>query len=161
MLGCGLSIRWQDMVHVQYIFFRNVKHNFKCEGLAKLVSNAARAYAVGDFRYWFEEIQLRNNNCANYLLDIGLPHWTLAYFPGIRYNIMSSNISESLNATLQKAMTFPIMTMVEFIRNILMSWFCKRREEARKTKTRCTPEIEEILIEHLKEATDCAIIGST
>lgn len=126
-----------------------------------MVSNETMAYTVGDFRYWFEEIQKRNNRWANYLLDIGLTHWALAYFPGMRYNIMSSNISESLNAAHQKAMSFPIVIMVEYIRTMLMRWFCQQREEAKKTKTRCTLEIEEIMIEHLKDATDCAVIAST
>lgn len=138
-----------------------MNHTFKCEGLAAMVSNAARAYTVGDFRYWFEEIKKRNMDCARYLMDIGLKHWTLAYFPGMSYNIMSSNISESLNSVLQKAMSFPIVTMVEYIKTMLMGWFCERREAARKTKTRCTPEIEDILIEHLKDANDCGVISST
>ncbi|KAG7548439.1 Zinc finger SWIM-type [Arabidopsis suecica] len=141
--------------------FRNVKHNFKSAGLASMVSNAARAYTVGDLRYWFEEIQKRNMECANYLIEIGISHWTLAYFPGMRYNLMSSNISESLNAALQKAIDFPIVTLVESIRTMLMRWFCERREKAKKALTRCTPEIEQLLIDHLKEATDCAVIAST
>lgn len=116
--------------------FRNVKHHFKCEGLAVMVSNAARAYTVGDLRYWWDEIVARNRKCAEYLLEIGIPHWTLAFFPGMRYNLMSSNISESLNVTLQKAINFPVVTMVEFIRTTLMRWFCQRRAEANKTQTR-------------------------
>ncbi|XP_020877644.1 uncharacterized protein LOC110227537 [Arabidopsis lyrata subsp. lyrata] len=141
--------------------FRNVVHHFKCEGLAKMVSNAARSYTVGDLRYWFEEIQKRDINCANYLVEIGISHWTLAYFPGMRYNVMSSNISESLNAAMQKAIDFPIVTMVEFIRTMLMRWFYERREAATRTRTRCTPEIEEMLIDHLKLATDCAVIAAS
>ncbi|CAE5956850.1 unnamed protein product [Arabidopsis arenosa] len=141
--------------------YKNVVHHFKCEGLAKMVSNAARSYTVGDLRYWFEEIQRRNIECANYLVEIGISHWTLAYFPGMRYNVMSSNISESLNAAMQKAIDFPIVTMVEFIRTMLMRWFCERREVATRTRTRCTPEIEEMLIDHLKEATDCAVIAAS
>jgi len=93
--------------------FRNVVHNFQCEGLAKMVSMAARSYTVGDLRYWFEEIHKRNIQCAKYLVEIGLSHWTLAYFPGMRYNVMSSNISESLNAAMQKAIDFSVVTMVE------------------------------------------------
>ncbi|KAG7591226.1 Zinc finger PMZ-type [Arabidopsis thaliana x Arabidopsis arenosa] len=71
------------------------------------------------------------------------------------------NISESLNAALQKAIDFPIVTLVESIRTMLMRWFCERREKAKKALTRCTPEIEQLLIDHLKEATDCAVIAST
>jgi len=140
--------------------FRNVVHNFQCEGLVKMVSMAARSYTVGDLRYWFEEIQKRNIQCAKYLVEIELSHRTLAYFPGMRYNVMRSNISESLNAAMQKAIDFPVVTMVEFIRTMLMRWFCERRQTAAKTKTRCTLEIEDLLIDHLKLATDCAVIAA-
>lgn len=139
--------------------FRNVKHNFHCAGLAAVVSKAARAYTVGDFKFWWAEIVRRKPNCAKYLLKIGLPHWTLSHFPGMRYNVMSSNISESLNAALQRAVDYPIVSMVEFIRAMLMRWFWCRRTKAAKTNTRCTPEIEDLLIDHLKEAVDCAVLS--
>lgn len=79
----------------------------------------------------------------------------------MRYNIKNSNISESLNAAMQKAMVFPIVTLVEYIKTMLMRWFGQRRAEAKRTKSRCTAEVEEILIEHLKDAIECAVIGST
>ncbi|XP_019089135.1 PREDICTED: uncharacterized protein LOC109127961 [Camelina sativa] len=96
-------------------------------GLATVVSKAARAYTVGDFRYWWREIENRKPACATYLTEIGLPHWTLSHFPRDRYNIMSSNISESLNAAMQTAVDYPIVSMVEFIRAMLMRWFYCRR----------------------------------
>ncbi|CAE6068686.1 unnamed protein product [Arabidopsis arenosa] len=139
----------------------NVKHKFSNEGLAGIVSKAARAFTVGDFRWWWREIESRKPACASYLLNIGLPHWTLSHFPGMRYNIMSSNISESLNAALQKAVDYPIVSMVEFIRAMLMRWFWCRRTVARKAKTRCTPEIEELLIDHFKESVDCAVLSAS
>lgn len=141
--------------------FRNIKHRYRCEGLATVVAKAARAYTVGEFRYWWEEIEKRNPKCAEYLLNIGLPHWTLSHFPGNRYNVMSSNISESLNAALQKAVEYPIVSMVEFIRAMLMRWFWCRRTLAGKTKTRCTPEIEDLLIEHLKDSVDCGVLAAS
>ncbi|XP_019100822.1 PREDICTED: uncharacterized protein LOC109132845 [Camelina sativa] len=112
---------------------------------------------VGDFRYWWREIEHRNQECADYLMEIGLPHWTLSHFPGSRYNIMSSNISESLNAAMKKAVDYPIVSMVEFLRAMLMRWFWCRRTLAGKTKSKCTPEIEDLLIDHLKESKDCGV----
>ncbi|KAG7586993.1 Transposase MuDR plant [Arabidopsis thaliana x Arabidopsis arenosa] len=141
--------------------FRNVKHKFHCEGLAGIVSKAARAFTVGDFRWWWREIERRKPTCAKYLMNIGLPHWTLSHFPGMRYNVMSSNISESLNAALQKAVDYPIVSMVEFIRAMLMRWFWCRRTVARKATSRCTPEIEELLIDHFKESVDCAVLSAS
>ncbi|EOA15769.1 hypothetical protein CARUB_v10006926mg [Capsella rubella] len=140
---------------------RNVRHNFDCDGLASIVNKEARAYTVGDFRVWWAEIKGRSQKCAAYLTAIGLPHWTLSHFPGIRYNIMSSNISESLNAAMQKAIDYPVVPMVEFIRAMLMRWFYLRRIKANKARTRCTPEIEAILIEHLREALNCAVLSAS
>ncbi|XP_010481071.1 PREDICTED: uncharacterized protein LOC104759891 [Camelina sativa] len=110
--------------------FRNVKHKFKCGGLASMVSKAARAYTIGDFEYWWKEIENRKPACAIYLREIGLSHWTLFHFFGNRYNVMSSNISESLNAAMVRAVDYPIVSMVEFIRAMLMRWFWCRRTKA-------------------------------
>ncbi|XP_010481010.1 PREDICTED: uncharacterized protein LOC104759829 [Camelina sativa] len=139
--------------------FRNVKHNFGCEGLVGRVSKAALAYTVGDFRYWWREIKHRDQRCADYQTEIGFPHWTLSHFPENRYNIMSSNISESLNAAMKKAVEYPIVSMVEFIRAMLMRWFWCRRKLAGKTNSKCTPEIEDLLIDHLKESKDCGVLS--
>ncbi|XP_010446204.1 PREDICTED: uncharacterized protein LOC104728999 [Camelina sativa] len=136
-------------------FFENLKR------LATVVSKAARAYTIGDFRYWWREIENRRPACITYLTEIGLPHWTLSYFLGDRYNIMSSNISESLNAAMQTAVDYPIVSMVEFIRAMLMRWFYCRRTMANKMKTRCTPEVEEILIDHLKDAVDYRVLSAS
>ncbi|XP_010484974.1 PREDICTED: uncharacterized protein LOC104763274 [Camelina sativa] len=85
----------------------------------------------------------------------------LSHFPGDRYNIMSGNISESLNAAMQTAVDYPIVSMVEFLRAMLIRWFYCRRKVANKAKTRCTPEIEEILIDHLQHAVDYRVLSTS
>lgn len=141
--------------------YRNVKHRFKCAGLAGIVDNAARAYTIGDFRYWFSEIEKRKPACVEYLLDIGLPHWTLSHSLQMRYNLMSSNISEALNATMVKAVDYPIVSMVEFIRTMLMRWFYLRRKHVGSTVSKCTPEVEGILVENLEDSVDCAVLSAS
>ncbi|KAG7572603.1 Zinc finger SWIM-type [Arabidopsis suecica] len=71
---------------------------------------------------------------------------------GKRYNIMSSNVAESLNAAMAKALEFPIVSMVETIRMMLMRWFYCRRVKANKHLSPVTPEVEEILMKHLSES---------
>ncbi|XP_010424528.1 PREDICTED: uncharacterized protein LOC104709652 [Camelina sativa] len=126
-----------------------------------MVSKAARAYTIGDFEYWWKEIENRKPACAVYLREIGLSHWTLFHFSRNRYNVMSSNIFESLNEAMVTAVDYPTVSMVEFIRAMLMRWFWCRRTKARKTKTRCTPEIEDMLIDHLEESVDCAVSSAS
>ncbi|XP_023640325.1 uncharacterized protein LOC111831047 [Capsella rubella] len=140
---------------------RNVKSNFQCERLAGMVSNAARAFTERDFNYWCKEVQSRKQQCVKYLEDIGLPHWTLYHCPKRRYNLMSSNISESLNAAMLKAVDYPIVAMGEFIRAMLMRWFYLRRKHSGKTKTRCTPEVELILLDNLEDAVGCAVLSAS
>lgn len=138
--------------------YRNVKSRYaRQQGLAHLVSKAACAYTVGEFRTHFQEIESRSPLCANYLRDIGISHWTRVYFQGKRYNIMSSNVAESLNAALAKALEFPIVSMVETIRMMLMRWFYCRRVKAEKHLSPVTPEVEEILMKNLETSADYSV----
>lgn len=102
-------------VHIE----RNVRQ-FAGKGLSCLVGKAARAFNVGDYRFWYAEIALRSTRCAEYLDGISLEHWTQAYCEAKRYNIMSSNVAEALNSAIAKIVELPIVTMVESIRTKLM-----------------------------------------
>lgn len=133
--------------------FRNVKSRYaRQKGLAYLVSKAATTYTVGDFRQKFDEIERRSPLCANYLRGIGISHWTRVYFQGQRYNIMSSNVAECLNAALAKALEFPIVSMVETIRMMLMRWFYCRRSRANNHESDLTPEVEDRIMKNLADS---------
>ena len=90
------------------------------------VSRAATAYRLIDFHSHFNEVVMFDPTCARYLDLVGFCHWARAYFEGDRYNVMTTNIAESLNAVLKEAGELPI----EFIRTTLMTWFAERREAA-------------------------------
>ncbi|XP_023639528.1 uncharacterized protein LOC17890225 [Capsella rubella] len=138
--------------------YRNVKSIYaRQKGLGYLVAKAAAAYTVGEFRNKFDEIERRSPACANYLRGIGMSHWTRVYFQGKRYNIMSSNVAESLNAALAKSLEFPIVSMVESIRMMLMRWFYCRREKANKHRSPVTPEVEELLMRNLSESAELTV----
>ena len=47
-------------------------------------------------------------------------------FPGPQYGHITSNIAESLNASLLKAREKPILGMFEHIHQHLMSWYAER-----------------------------------
>ncbi|KAG7584249.1 Zinc finger SWIM-type [Arabidopsis suecica] len=129
------------IVHLQ----RNVATKFKKRMLAGLISKAARAYRKTTFYEFFEEIERASPGCAEYLMVIGLEHWTRSHCYGQRYNIMTSNVAESLNAVLKEARELPIVTTLEYIRGTLMTWFEKRREKATQHDKPLTPKVEEIV----------------
>ncbi|CAE5987980.1 unnamed protein product [Arabidopsis arenosa] len=124
---------------------RNVATKFKKRMLAGLISKAARAYRKTTFYEFFEEIERASPGCAEYLMVIGLEHWTRSHCYGQRYNIMTSNVAESLNAVLKEARELPIVTTLEYIRGTLMTWFEKRREKATQHEKPLTPKVEEIV----------------
>ena len=52
---------------------------------------------------------------------------------------MTSNNAESFNNKTRNARTFPITTLLEFIRFTLQTWFFERGEIANKLNTKLTP----------------------
>lgn len=69
--------------------------------------------------------------CADYLVGIGFEHWARAHFVGIMYNLMTSNITESLNAALGESSGFPIVPLMDYIRGSL--WDGSPKEGTRRT----------------------------
>ncbi|RID77823.1 hypothetical protein BRARA_A00703 [Brassica rapa] len=143
----GLSKVYPNAGHCACIVHlkRNIRTNFRQRQLGYLVSKAARAFRMGMFYETFAEISSINQACADYLIDIGLEHWTRSHFPGRRYNIMTSNLAESWNSVLRDAREYPIVPLVEFIRTKLMSWFTTRRDSIQDVDTGLTPKVNSIL----------------
>ncbi|KAA0054422.1 transposase [Cucumis melo var. makuwa] len=57
------------------------------------------------------------------LESIGFAKWSRAYSPRRIYNVMTTNISESLNSAKLKARELPICSMLEILRIMLQRWF--------------------------------------
>ena len=74
---------------------------------------------------------------------------TRAHCKGEHYNIMSSNNSESMNNVLSKAKTYPIVYMLEFIREVLIRWFASRRKKVARCKSLVMPEVDERFLQDL------------
>ncbi|XP_018435867.1 uncharacterized protein LOC108808181 [Raphanus sativus] len=124
---------------------RNIRTNFRERHLGHLVAKAARAYKLHDFYVTFNEIKAMDPACASYLIEIGFEHWARSHFSGNRYNVMTSNLAESWNSVLCKAREFPIVQLLDFICEKIMTWFAKRREVATKCSGELTPRIEQQL----------------
>ncbi|CAE5986636.1 unnamed protein product [Arabidopsis arenosa] len=142
------------IVHLQ----RNVATKFKQKMLAPLISKAARAFKKSTFTEYFEEIERVAPRCAEYLMAIGWEHWTRSHCNGDRYNIMTSNVAESLNAVLKEARELPIVSTLEFIRGTLMTWFSKRREAATNHTEPMTPKVEEMVLRNYERSTSYEVI---
>ncbi|XP_013694933.1 uncharacterized protein LOC106398994 [Brassica napus] len=134
---------------------RNIKTHYKNKHLGYLIGKAARAFQLSEFYTAFNEIKNINPSCAEYLIDIGLEHWSRAHFSGNRYNIMTSNIAETWNSVLHEAREYPILPLVEYIRTKLMNWYAERRDVTQLGSSRLTPRVTEILEANFERSGGC------
>lgn len=129
------------IVHLE----RNVTARFKNKGLARMVRNAGCEFKIAAFKKLYKEIKSRNHECALYLEKIGMAHWTRVYFQGDRYNLMTSNIAESLNKALVGGRSLPILELVKFIRAMLTRWFSARRKKSGEHTELVPPYVDKIM----------------
>ncbi|KAL5552088.1 hypothetical protein UlMin_002264 [Ulmus minor] len=98
-------------------------------------------------------MEKRFPSVARYLKEIvGFELWARAHFPSKRYNIMTSNIAESLNSMFKKAREFPVVALLYAIQAKMSSWFSDRRKIAAGIKSPITPLMEEKVRERWNEA---------
>ncbi|KAJ9566920.1 hypothetical protein OSB04_002886 [Centaurea solstitialis] len=77
------------------------------------------------------------------LLDRVNPNrWSRAHFPGLRYNIMTSNSVECMNAHSRFARKGAIVGLMEYFRAFQQEWYSKRRELAARLTNTLTPWAE-------------------
>ena len=88
----------------------------------------------------------------NYLLQVGVEKWARAHFERKRYDVMTTNISESLNNVLVNAREYPIEALIEHFRSLLQRWFYERRNKADQTFTYLTNHANKCLRDREKIA---------
>ena len=83
-----------------------------------------------------------------FLVDVGVERWARALFHDDRYNIMTSNIVEALNAVLKNSRKYPLLLLLDAIMEKMSEWFNNRRMMADNLTSPLTPECENILRDH-------------
>ncbi|XP_019092300.1 PREDICTED: uncharacterized protein LOC104748569 [Camelina sativa] len=68
--------------------------------------------------------------------------WARCHFPGYRYDINTNNAAESINAALRTPREYPIIPLLDSIREMMTRWFYESRELSAKHKDPLTVEVE-------------------
>jgi len=97
----------------------HIRRYGKKSGLPALVWQAGNTFRLKDFNNVCERIKKRSMGCWNFIEEMGLANWSRVHFTGERYNLMSSNIDESLNNALLPARGSPVVAFLEFIMKML------------------------------------------
>ncbi|KAG5600689.1 hypothetical protein H5410_032059 [Solanum commersonii] len=113
--------------------------------LAKVVShfyNAAKTYNKVEFYDHFNQIRDMVPKAAEHLESVGFHRWSRAFFSGNRYNIMTSNIAESVNAMFEVEREFSIIDLFDEINMRFAKLFHKRRMELVNSPNIFVPSME-------------------
>ncbi|XP_022893831.1 uncharacterized protein LOC111408289 [Olea europaea var. sylvestris] len=86
------------MCHIQ----GNLKTRYQGSGIVALFRRTAETYSFEEFTKFMGEIEHKSESTWEYLSDMGVEHWARSHFPRRRYNMMTSNNAESLNALFKK-----------------------------------------------------------
>ncbi|KAL5581504.1 hypothetical protein UlMin_013946 [Ulmus minor] len=100
-----------------YHLLNNLKTKFrnKTKELEQHYIRTAKTYNLQDFHVLFYTLCSAVPGVKEYLEAVGLDMWTRSHAPSRWYNIMTTNISESLNAVLVKFRELPITAFVNEI----------------------------------------------
>ncbi|KAF3676663.1 hypothetical protein FXO38_04192 [Capsicum annuum] len=87
--------------------------------------------------------------CLKY--DVGFKKWSGAHFPGNRFNIMTTNIVESLNVMLLGEREYPMEAIFNSIAHRFGKIFRKRYAEVNNSRTTFIPKAEKMLRKNMTE----------
>ncbi|PHT97350.1 hypothetical protein BC332_33712 [Capsicum chinense] len=114
----------------------------------------AKAYSPEEFTDHFVEFK---NYCpeATFFLEheLGFEKWSRAYFPGNRFDVMTTNIAESVNAILINEREYPVSSIFNSISKRFGEIFREKRAYVLKCKdNKFDPATEKILRNYMSEA---------
>ncbi|XP_015163676.1 uncharacterized protein [Solanum tuberosum] len=101
-----------------------------------------KAYDICEFNDQFNQIRDLVPKAAETLERIGFHTWSRAFYLGNRYNIMTSNSTESVNSMFDIKREFPIVALFEEINRRFALLFHQRRMELVNFANRFVPSIE-------------------
>ncbi|XP_022852007.1 uncharacterized protein LOC111373675 [Olea europaea var. sylvestris] len=124
---------------------KNLIARYSSSNVIFLFKRATLAYRVSEFDQFMTQIRTIRPSMASYLERAGISTWSQAHFVGNQYNVMTNNITESLNSVLRRHKSFPIISLIENITSLIKRWFYERKSASTKCSTTVTPKIDDEL----------------
>ena len=97
----------------------NVSNTYKNLDVTTLFVNASRVYHINKFNELMGELRIVKSKVFDKLIKDDVHKWSGAYFSIRRYDLMITNIVESMNSVLRHARKLPITPFIESICAIL------------------------------------------
>ncbi|XP_075111509.1 uncharacterized protein LOC142181831 [Nicotiana tabacum] len=116
-----------------YHLEQNLKQRKVKSEVIKLFQSATRVYRRKEFDLYMSDIAKVDKNTYDYLMEESPERWARSCSPRRRYDMLTTNIVESMNSMLLEARELSILRMMDFIQVKLQRWFYERRNEAEGT----------------------------
>ncbi|KAK2642062.1 hypothetical protein Ddye_023825 [Dipteronia dyeriana] len=124
-----------------------------------------RAYTEFEYNRHMEELRNLHHNAYDYVIDIGPHKWSRVHCPGRRYRVMTTNDAECINSSLKFARQLPMLTLAEFIRNMLQRWFHNRCRATQSMRHQLTDASHFVILKRVEKCgfmtvnpVDCEVI---
>ncbi|GKC14776.1 ankyrin repeat-containing protein [Tanacetum coccineum] len=118
----------------------------------ELFWKACKAYQISNFEERFSTLRYWLPSVANKLDMIGLQKWARVHFPGMRYNYITSNSAESVNALSRHSRKLPICMMIDWFIKSLQQWHFEHRQTTDEHKHELTPWAETKLAQRIAKS---------
>uniref|UniRef100_A0A1U7V1V0 Uncharacterized protein LOC104214260 n=1 Tax=Nicotiana sylvestris TaxID=4096 RepID=A0A1U7V1V0_NICSY len=116
-----------------YHLEQNLKRrNVKSE-VIKLFQSATRVYRRKEFDIYMSDIANADKKTYDYLMEEPPKRWARSCSPRRRYDMLTTNIVESMNSVLLEARELLMLRMMDLIQVKLQHWFYERRNKAEGT----------------------------
>ncbi|XP_058077551.1 uncharacterized protein LOC131225947 [Magnolia sinica] len=147
---------FQAAIHGYYAYhiYRNLVDTFKDKSLEIYYWQAVKTCRRADFDKFMHHIELANPLVHAWLREIGYEKWVSSHFPGKRFNLVTTNIVECVNALFKEAREYPVTMLIETVRLKIQEMFCKRRELASSFVGPLTPWAEKQIKDLIPKARD-------
>ncbi|KAI9181867.1 hypothetical protein LWI28_019468 [Acer negundo] len=126
-------------------FGENMKKRFHRKDVADIMDDAARSYSELKYNRHMEELRKLHKAAFDYAIAVGHHKWSRVHCPQRRYKVMTTNVAQCINSCLKFARQLPLITLAEFIRNMLQKWFHGRHAAAQSMRHRLT-EVAHLVI---------------
>ncbi|KAK2642469.1 hypothetical protein Ddye_024232 [Dipteronia dyeriana] len=139
-------------------FYKNIKKRYHRKDVAAIMDKAARTYTELQYNRHMEELRNLHPNAYEYVIDVSPQKWSRVHYPDRRYRVMTTNDAECINSCLKFARQLPMLTLAEFIRNMLQRWFHDWHKTAQSMRHQLTDAAHLVI---LKRVDKCNLARKT
>ncbi|XP_073037013.1 uncharacterized protein [Primulina eburnea] len=147
-----ISDRHQGIINAVSTVYRNAHHGHCTWHLSQNLKARCKNKGATEINRYPEAAQYLDERDS-------LDRWTRAYCPKTRYNIMTTNGVESINARLLEERKLPIIALLDSLQKLASSWFARYRHASIASNANLTPTIEGILRSRFTDAQGIQVLN--